>query len=189
MTYLKENITEDGATGNKFIRILAMTSDKKVRNRYVSKFGKNGKFDAYDGMPEGVKFLERFVDGASYDQLQSELNVVRRDQEIKFNLIMEHGQTIQKLREEVELARKERDDNRQQARLSLKENTQLQSELKAAREENAELKQKLDKARGASESVHKSAPEDGPLYHSVCFPFKVIVQIRQTLKEISGDKE
>lgn len=42
------------------------------RTRWVEKFGKHGKFDAYDGVSPDGQMLEPFVDRAAYDLLQNE---------------------------------------------------------------------------------------------------------------------
>lgn len=40
----------------------------KVKKRYVRKFGKAGKFDAFDGKPEKEDFLECFIEKTAYDK-------------------------------------------------------------------------------------------------------------------------
>lgn len=40
----------------------------KNKKRYIRKFGKAGKFDAFDGKPEGEDFLECYVDEKSYNE-------------------------------------------------------------------------------------------------------------------------
>lgn len=49
-----------------------MSKENKGRIRHVCKFGKQGKFDAYDGRPEGKNFLEPFIELSAFEKCQAE---------------------------------------------------------------------------------------------------------------------